>query len=70
MIKEEKYLDRYTKIRGKFSNIIKQISDSELMYNKKLKEKFITTYDFKRKFSLILYTSILIDLVYRKYENF
>ena len=35
MIKEEKFLDRHIKIRGKFSNIIKQISDSELMYNKK-----------------------------------
>ena len=56
------------KIWEKFSNIIKKIN-SELIFNKKYvkaEKKFNT----QKKLSMFLYTSNMIDSVYRKDENY
>ena len=56
------------KIWEKVSNIIKKIK-SELIFNKKYlkaEKKFNT----QKKLSMFLYTSNMIDSVYRKYENY
>ena len=65
MIKVENFFDKYMIIWGKFSNIIKNKFNSELIYNKKyLKtEKGLNT---KESFQCFYIPVMLIHSVYRK----
>ena len=69
MMKDEHFFHKYMKIWEKVSNIIKNKFNSELIYHKKYL-KAEKKFDTKESFQCLYIPVILIDLFYRKDENY